>query len=206
MYPVSYEADYEGEGRNRLTVFFRWIVVIPWHIVAGLYGFVAQFAAFFAWFAIVFTGRYPEGLYNFNAGFLRMQGRVNGFYYLLTDAYPPFNGQDDAGYPIRIGVPPPLDIYNRVKTFFRLIIGIPVMLLAFVQGLIIGVCGLIAWFAIVFTGRFPQGLYEPMRSAAAYLTRAASYFLLLTEDYPPFSLEEGAPQPAGAIERETARE
>jgi len=206
MYPVSYEADYEGEGRNRSTVFFRPLVVIPWHIVAGLYAFVAQIAAFFAWFAIIFTGRYPEGLYNFNAGFLRMQGRVNGFYYLLTDAYPPFNGQDDPAYPIRIGVPPLLDIYSRAKTFFRLIIGIPVMLLALVQALIIAVCALIAWFAILFTGRLPQGLYEPIRSAGAYLTRAGAYFLLLTEDYPPFSLESGGGAPAGAIERESARQ
>ena len=180
--------------------------MIPWHIVAGLYAFVAQIAAFFAWFAIIFTGRYPEGLYNFNAGFLRMQGRVNGFYYLLTDAYPPFNGQDDPAYPIRIGVSPLLDIYSRAKTFFRLIIGIPVMLLALVQALIIAVCALIAWFAILFTGRLPQGLYEPIRSAGAYLTRAGAYFLLLTEDYPPFSLESGGGAPAGAIERESARQ
>src|SRR5688500_18446865 len=98
MYPVSYEADYEAENRNRLTVFLRYLIVIPWAIVAALYGIVAEIAAFIAWFAIVFTGRYPEGLYNFNAGFLRLQARINGFYYLLTDAYPPFNGQDDPAY------------------------------------------------------------------------------------------------------------
>ena len=205
MYPVIYEADHEGEGRNRLTVFFRYFVVIPWQIVAAIYAFVAQFAAFFAWFAIVFTGRYPEGLYNLNAGFLRLQSRVNGFYYLLTDAYPPFSGQDDQGYPVRVGVPPPLDIYSRAKTFFRLIIGIPVMLLALVQSLIVGVCAFIAWFAILFTGRLPEGLYEPIRNGGAYLTRAGAYFLLLTETYPPFSLEQGGGAPAGAIERETTR-
>ena len=85
MYPVTYEADYPGAGRNRLTTFFRGIVSIPWLIVAALYGFAASFAIFFAWFALVFTGRYPEGLYNFVAGYLRMIIRVNGFYYLATD-------------------------------------------------------------------------------------------------------------------------
>ncbi len=203
MYPVSYEADYAAEGRNRLTTFFRYIVTIPWAIVAAIYGFVAELATIVAWFAIVFTGSYPEGIYNFNAGFLRMISRVNGFQYLLTDEYPPFNGEDDPGYPVRVGVPPPLDEYNRMKTLFRLIIGIPVYLLAIVQALILGVCTLISWFAILFTGKHPEGLFEPMRGASAYTTRAAAYFLLMTEDYPPFSLEQGAPAPAGAIERES---
>jgi hypothetical protein len=202
MYPVSYEADAVLEGRNRLTSFFRYFVDIPWVIVAFLYSIGANIAAFIAWFAIVFTGRYPEGLYNFNAGFLRMSTRVNGFSYLLTDDYPPFGGEEAPQYPIRVGVPPPLDNYNRMKTLFRLIVGIPVMLLAFVQGLILGVCALIAWFAIVFTGRLSEGLFNPMRSASAYLTRAGAYFLLMTEDYPPFSLEEGAPAPAAQIPTE----
>ncbi len=204
MYPVSYEADAAIEGRNRLTTFFRYLVSIPWQIVAALYGFVAQFAAFFAWFAIVFTGRYPEGLYNFNAGFLRMASRVNAFNYLLTDDWPPFNGEQEAAYPIRIGVAPPLDSYSRLKTFFRLIVGIPVMILAWVQGLILGVVTLIAWFAILFTGKFPEGLFGPARSASAYLARAGAYFLLLTEDWPPFSLEDGAGAPAGQIPSEAA--
>ena len=85
MYPVSYEADAAIEGRNRLTTFFRYFVAIPWVIVAALYGFAASIAAFIAWFALVFTGRYPEGLYNFNAGFLRFITRTNGFCWLLTD-------------------------------------------------------------------------------------------------------------------------
>jgi len=78
MYPISYEADPALEGRNRLTTFFRYIVAIPWLIVASIYGFVAEIAAVIAWFAIVFTGKYPEGIYDFNAGYLRMISRVNG--------------------------------------------------------------------------------------------------------------------------------
>ena len=114
------------EGRNRLTTFFRYIVAIPWLIVASIYGFVAEIVAVIAWFAIVFTGKYPEGLYNFNAGYLRMITRVNGFEYLLNDEWPPFGGDDAPDYPVRVGVPPPLDQYSRLKTGFRLIVGIPV--------------------------------------------------------------------------------
>ncbi|HEU4980690.1 MAG TPA: DUF4389 domain-containing protein [Solirubrobacterales bacterium] len=204
MYPISYDADAILDGRNRLTTFFRGIVVIPWQIVQYFYGIAAQIAAIIAWFAIVFTGRYPEGVYNFNAGFLRMSSRVNSFYYLLNDEWPPFGGEEAPDYPVRLGVAPPLDQYSRLKTFFRLIVGIPVMLLAIVQGVILFVCVIIAWFAILFTGRLSEGLFNPMRSAIAYLTRAGAYFLLMTEDWPPFSYEEGATPAAGEISREAA--
>jgi Domain of unknown function (DUF4389) len=202
MYPVSFEADAALEGRNRLTTFFRYIVAIPWLIVVTLYAIVAEIAAVIAWFAIVFTGRYPEGLYNFNAGFLRMAARVNGFYYLLTDEWPPFGGEEAPNYPIRVGVPEPLGAYDRLKTGLRFIFGIPVYLLALVQSLILGVCAFIAWFAILFTGRLGEGLFTPMRSASAYLTRAGAYFLLITEDWPPFSYEEAGPVSTGQISQE----
>jgi Domain of unknown function (DUF4389) len=204
MYPISYDADPALEGRNRLTTFFRYIVAIPWLIVAAIYGFVAEIVAVIAWFAIVFTGKYPEGLYNFNAGYLRMIGRVNGFEYLLTDEWPPFGGDEAPQYRVRIGVPPPLDMYSRLKTGLRLIFGIPVYLLAIVQAIILSVCALIAWFAILFTGKLPEGLFDPIRSASAYLTRATGYFLLLTEDWPPFSYEETGAAPAGEISPEAA--
>jgi len=204
MYPVSYAADPALEGRNRLTSFFRIIVSLPWYIVASIYGWVAEIAAIIAWFAIVFTGRYPEGIYNFNAGYLRMYSRTYSFMHLMTDEWPPFGGEEAPGYPIRIGIAPPLDTYSRLKTGLRLIIGIPVMLLAIVQAVILWVCALIAWFAILFTGKLAEGLFSPMRAALAYLTRATGYFLLLTEDYPPFSYEEAGPVPTGQISPEAA--
>jgi Domain of unknown function (DUF4389) len=202
MYPVSFDADAQLEDRNRLTTFFRYFVAIPWAIVASIYGIGAFFAAIVAWFAIVFTGRYPDGLYNFNAGFLRMASRFNGFYNLITDDYPPFGGEEAPQYPVRVGVPEPLGAYDRLKTGLRLLFGIPVMLLSYVQSLILSVCGIIGWFAIVFTGKLPEGLFNPMRSALAYSTRAGAYFLLMTEDWPPFSYEEGAAAPAGQIPTE----
>ncbi len=204
MYPATYEVDFPGEGRNRLTTFFRSIVVIPWMIVAALYGFAATFAILLAWFALVFTGRYPEGLYNFVAGYIRMISRVNAFYYLATDEWPPFNGEDNPSYPVRVGIPPPQPEYSRLKAGFRLIVGIPVILLSYVQALIALVIAIIGWFAILFTGTLSEGLFKPLRSALAYQARATAYFGLLTEDYPPFSLEEssvggGVPQPPPSV-------
>ena len=77
MYPVRYEADYV-EPQNRWITFFRLILVIPWYLLGSIYAIGAFIVAFLAWFAIVFTGRYPEGLYKFNAGFLRFIARAYG--------------------------------------------------------------------------------------------------------------------------------
>jgi Domain of unknown function (DUF4389) len=195
MYPIAFALDHESENRNRLTTFFRAIVAIPWEIVASLWGLAAYVVTFIAWFALLFTGRYPQGMYDFNAKYLRMYTRVNGFYLLATDAWPPFHGDPDDAYPVRVGIAPPKAEYSRLKVLFRIIIGIPVYLLALIQGLIAFVIAIVAWFAILFTGRFSEGLYNPLRGALAYTTRAGSYFLLMTEDYPPFSYDEAVEQP-----------
>lgn len=195
MHPVAYSAEYQGDDRSRLTVFFRLFIAIPWFIVAFFYGIGAMFATIFAWFALVFTGNYPQGLYDFNAGFLRFSARVNGFYYLLTDEFPPFGGDDDPSYPIKMLIEPPKAEYSRAKAFFRLILLIPVYILMYVMSLILGVVGLIAWFVLVFTGGLPEGLYKPLRIAAAYSAKALAYFMLLTEDFPPFWMDEGEEAP-----------
>jgi Domain of unknown function (DUF4389) len=206
MYPISFEADAVLDGRSRWKTLLRYFLVIPWAIVVALYAIAATVAVIIAWFAIVFTARYPQGLYDFNAGFLRMATRVNGFYYLLTDEWPPFGGEEAPGYPIRVGVPPPLDMYSRLKTGFRFILIIPVAILAWVWGLVLSVFSFIAWFVILFTAKLPDGLFGPMRSASAYQARAGGYGLLLTEDWPPFSYEEGgAIPPTGQISPESAR-
>lgn len=192
MYPVTYTTPNPGEGRNRLTVFFRIILAIPWLIVAAIYGFIASFAIVFAWFAMIFTGRYPEGLYNFVGGYIRMIGRVNAFLNYTTDEFPSFGLGEDPGYPVQIGIPEPKQEYSRIKALFRLIIGIPVILLSYVQAIIAAVIAFIGWFAILFTGRLSDGLFDPLRSALAYNTRATAYFGLITEDWPPFTLEDDA--------------
>ncbi|MFN2612659.1 MAG: DUF4389 domain-containing protein [Solirubrobacterales bacterium] len=198
MYPVTYAAQIPVEGRNRLSTFFRYIFAIPALIVAFFFGLGAAIAALIAWFAIVFTGRYPQGLYDFNVKALRMTARMNSYVYLATDEMPPLNGDDDAGYPVRVGVAEPLGHYSRAKTFFRLLVGIPVFLLNYVQQIIGFVVTVIAWFAILFTGKMPEGLVKPLHGSLAYQTKAAAYMLLLTEDYPPFS-DDSAVVPAGQI-------
>ena len=195
MYPIAFALDHEAENRNRLTTFFRSIVAIPWEIVAYLWGIAAGVVAVIAWFALLFTGRCPQGMYEFNAKYLRMATRTNAFHLLATDQFPPFHGDPDDAYPVRVGVAAPKAEYSRMKVLFRIIVGIPVYFLSLIWGLVAFVIAIVAWFAILFTGRFSEGLYGPLRSAFAYTTRAAAYFLLMTEDYPPFSNDEATEQP-----------
>jgi hypothetical protein len=194
MYPVSFEADYVPE-QSRLKTLFRYFIAIPWLLLSYGYGIVAGLFAFIAWFALLFAGRYPQGLYDFVAGYIRFSAQAGSFIYLLTDDLPPF-GLNEENYPIRVDIAPPKTKYSRLKVFFRFIIGIPVMLLALVHFVILGVCSFLGFFAALITGRMPEGLWAPIRNATAYLTRANAYFNYLTEDYPPFGFDEEASRTA----------
>jgi Domain of unknown function (DUF4389) len=192
VYPIAFEADPEQRGRNRLAALLRAIVVIPWAIVAVFWLLAAGILAIAAWFAILLTGRYPQGMFEFNVRAVRLLARVGGFAYLLTDRFPSFDGDPDDAYPIRLAAAPPKESYDRLKTGLRPIIGIPVVLLGYIHAVIAAVCSALGWFAIVVAGELPPSLFRPIRDAVAFQTRAAAYFLLLTEDYPPFDLEPAA--------------
>jgi hypothetical protein len=184
-YPVTFEADYV-EQRNRLTTFFRLILAIPVAIVLYVFGIVASIAIVIAWFAIVITGRYPAGLYSFVADFNRFVARVTAYAVLLTDPYPPFSGADDPAYPVRMSFAGPLESYSRLKTFFRLILAIPIMIMRYVMGLLLEIGAVAAWFVILVTGKMPRGLFDLMVLANSYTARSDAYLYLLTETYPPF--------------------
>jgi hypothetical protein len=168
-YPVTFEADYV-EQRNRLTTFFRLILAIPVAIVLWFYEIVAFFAVIFAWFAIVITGRYPDGLYQFVAGVVRFLTRVTAYTALLCDPYPPFGGVPDASYPIRMEFAGPLPQY--------------------MIGILLEIGAIAAWFVILIVGRLPRGLFDVMVLANSYAARSDAYLFLLTETYPPFQDEQ----------------
>ena len=196
-YPATFEADYI-DGRNRLTAFFRLLLAIPLAIWAYLYAIVATIAVVIAWFAIVITGSYPESLYKFVADYLRFVTRVIGYAALLSDPYPSFGGSDDPAYPIRMEFDR-LDAYSRLKTLFRIIIAIPLVIIRYIMGLLLEIGAVFAWFVILVTGKMPRGLFDLMVLANSYTARSDAYLLLLTETYPPFQDEQtraaGAPGP-----------
>jgi hypothetical protein len=192
MYPVAYEVDYV-EQRSRLTTFFRLILVIPWAIVGIFWGLAALVCIVVAWFAIVFTGRYPQGLYDVTAKALRFFTRINGFALLMTDAWPSFGGEEEPAYPVRAAIAQPLEQYNRWKTLFRIVLLIPIVIALYFVQLVSRAISVLAWLVIVIMGRLPRGIFDVMRFTLAYETRATAYHWLMTETYPPFSPDDGEP-------------
>jgi hypothetical protein len=187
-YPVSFEADYVDQ-RSRLTSFFRLILAIPLAIVLSIYGLIATAVIVIAWFAIVIAGSYPQGLYDFVAGFTRFVTRFTGYTALLCDPYPSFWGGEDDAYPVRLHFAR-LERYSRLKTLFRIILGIPIVILRYVMGLLLEIGAVAAWFVILITGKMPRGLFDVMVLANSYTARSDAYLYLLTETYPPFQDEQ----------------
>jgi Domain of unknown function (DUF4389) len=185
-YPVTFRADYV-EKRSRLTTFFRLILAIPHIIVVYVYGIAAGVVVIVAWFALLFTGRYPRGMYDFVAGWLRYSTRVYGYGCLLTDEYPPFSGDPSIAYPVDVNIAPPKESYDRLKVLFRIILAIPVIIINYAMQIVAQVGAFIAWFAIVILGRQPKGLQDMITLGLSYQQRSTAYMALLTEDWPPFT-------------------
>jgi hypothetical protein len=188
-YPIQYECDYK-EDRNRLTTFFRLFMCIPHFIVGYVLGIIAFFAVVITWFSIVFTGKYPDGLYNFNAGVLRFANRLNAYFNLATDDFPSFGMGDDPDYPVRAKIAGPLPEYNRLKAGLRLIFGIPVYIIMYALQIIGGLAAMVSWFFIVITGKQNESLQSGINLSLSYSAKAYGYFMLLTEDWPPISASD----------------
>ncbi|HKG35177.1 MAG TPA: DUF4389 domain-containing protein [Solirubrobacterales bacterium] len=184
MYPITYEADYKREP-SRLSTFFRFILMIPWIIVGYVYFIALAVTVLISWFAILITGRYPQGLYNFNAGVLRYSARANSFGGLLTDEFPPFGTGTDPTYPVRVQVAPRPEKQSRLKAFFRMILAIPLFFVAYAINFIHLGGIFISWLTIVFRGYQPAGAHNALLFTTAWQTRVGAYILLLTDIYPP---------------------
>jgi hypothetical protein len=186
--------------RNRLTSGFRLILGIP-HIIVigglsvgfgigGLRGAGALAAAAFtmaviAWFAVVFTGSEPPGLWDFIAYYMRWRVRAGAYLALLRDDYPPFG---EGAYPTTYEILRPEGPRNRVSVGLRLIYVIPHAVVLLFVNLAWFVTSVIAWLAILFTGAYPEGLYRFGVGAMRWNVRVESYALLMRDEYPPFRL------------------
>lgn len=191
MYPISYEADYNREP-NRLTTFFRLLLAIPWLIVGYIYAIAGIFTWIAAWFALLFTGRYPQGLYNFNSGVLRYFTRINSYVALLTDQFPPFGLSPDPTYPVRLQVAPRAEKQSRLKVFFRLILFLPLIVVSYAMNALHTGAVFVSWLTIVFRGYQPAGAHNALVFTTAWQARIGGYIGLLTDVYPPVGDE--APQ------------
>ncbi|HEY5196673.1 MAG TPA: DUF4389 domain-containing protein [Solirubrobacteraceae bacterium] len=185
-YPVALEVDYV-DRRSRLTTFFRLLLVIPVAIVGYVYIIGLGLVTIAAWFVLLFTGRWPLGMYNFSAGALRFLARLNAYIFLAVDPYPPFGLAPDDAYPARLIVDGPLPSYSRLKVFFRVIYIIPAYIAAYVLAILAFLVGIASWIVIVVTGRQPEGLQNAIVFCLTYSIRVYALMYLLTETYPPFT-------------------
>lgn len=186
MNPIIFDSTPPGE-RNRLTIFFRIFMVIPHFFTLIVYGIGAFFGVIIAWFALLFTGKYPAGLYSFIAGVARYSTRVNAYMYLLTDAYPPFDLGEHPEYPVRMHIGPPQPQYNRLLVLFRAILYIPVYLITYVLSIVAQLVAIILWFMGVIVARTPEGLYSAQKFSLSYISRGYAYLACLTDQWPPIS-------------------
>jgi hypothetical protein len=172
----------------------QWFLAIPHIIVLYVLGIVAEVVAVISWFAILFTGRLPEGLAGVQAMYLRYSNRVSAYIGFLVVDYPPFGFATTAADPgdnpgVRVDLTPELENRNRLTTFFRLILVIPHVIVLGVLGLVAWVVGIIAFFAVLFTAKWPEGLRTFILGYLRWSLRVNAYAFLLTDEYPPFSLD-----------------
>jgi Domain of unknown function (DUF4389) len=190
-YPVSFTFD-PPEHIARWRPLVSWLLAIPHFFILYFVQLVASVCVLIGWFAILFTGQLPEGLARFPVMLLRYQTRVLTYSMFLQEEYPPFEfpseGTDTGDYPrMRVDADAALTDRNRVTTFFRFLLLIPhVIVLAFL-GLAAAVVIFIAWFAVIITGSWPDGLRDFLLGYFRWSTRVNGYALLLTDEYPPFS-------------------
>jgi uncharacterized protein DUF4389 len=193
-HPITLEASEQLE-RNRLTVFFRLLLVIPHLIWLMLWSIAALVAVIVGWFAALFTGRLPDALHNFLAAFARYYTHVQAYLYLAGDPFPGFLGKP-ATYPLELKIAPP-ELQNRWKTGFRWILAVPALIVAAALGGLLGATAFLSWFAALFTGRMPRNLLRAEHYALRYTGQLSAYALLLTDRYPYASPARPA-EPRGA--------
>lgn len=188
-HPVVFDVEYPAR-LSRVTTFFRLFLVIPQLIVVYLLSIPLAILTFIAWFAILFTGRYPKAFFDFNTGILRWTANVSAYTSLLRDEYPPFSF--DAGlYPLTLDIPYP-ERQSRFRLFIRFIAIIPNQIILAIVQFASFFTTFIAWWAILFTGTYPRGLHAFAVGVQRWGHRQASYIYLLRDEYPPYSTNANA--------------
>jgi hypothetical protein len=199
-YPLRLTGELSPELSRGLWL-VKWFLAIPHFVVLFFLavGFIG--ASVIAFFAIVFTGRYPRGLFDFNVGVLRWSWRVSFYTYsaLGTDQYPPFTLKDVPDYPARIDVEYPESLSRGLVLIKWWLLALPQYLVVAVftggYGGLVGLLVVIAGVILLFTGRYPKSLYDFVMGMNRWVYRVVAYGALMTDEYPPFRLDMGGDEP-----------
>jgi hypothetical protein len=189
-YPVTLEIDYPDRDLDRLSSFFRCITAIPPMVILGLLQAAHTGSLVFlpTVLMILFRRKYPRWWFDWNVALTRFSARVGAYVVLLTDEYPSTEREQS----VHIGIPFP-DVARDLMPGMPLIkwfLAIPHYVVLGFLGIGAGFAVIIAWFAILFTGRYPRGLFDYVVGTGRWGLRVCAYSgLLVTDIYPPFSLK-----------------
>jgi hypothetical protein len=200
-YPVQFSVEYPDRELDRLTTGFRIIVAIPiLALVAALggHGWGGPWAGFGGGggavlflpvlLMIVFRQRYPRWWYDWNLQLLRFSNRVGVYLALMDDRYP--STEEEQSVRLDFPFPDAKNGLNRWLPLVKWFLAIPHYVVLVFLWLAAIVCVIVAWFAILFTGRYPRGLFDFLVGVGRWTNRVTAYaFVLVTDEYPPFRLE-----------------
>jgi hypothetical protein len=217
LYPLRVEAR-RDESLSRWLWLVKWLLLLPHYLALAVLWTGLVVLTLVAYLAVLFTGRYPEPIRAYNLGVLRWTWRVGyyGYQALGTDAYPPFTLADDPDHPARLRLDPH-EPPTRWRPLVTWLFALPhLIVLAALYGPVnrnadapgpIGVTAallLIAGLALLFTGRYPDGLHDLLVGVARWSLRVTAYLVLLVPRYPPLRLDQGGSEPDPAPAGPTA--
>ena len=185
-YPLRYDVEYPEE-LSRWLIFVKWLLMIPHTIILYALSVAAGVIGFIAFFAILFTKRYPRGMFDFVVNVNRWGANVGAYSGLLRDEYPPFSWEQGQ-YAVTYEVDYPEEL-NRWLPLIKWLLAIPHYIVLLVLFIAVNFAYIIAWFAILFTKRFPRGLFDFIVGVNRWNYRVGAYTALLRDEYPPFSIE-----------------
>lgn len=184
-YPVTFSVDYPDRDLNRLTTAFRIFVALPILVIVSVIG--TSVLTVPTALMILFREKYPRWWFDFNLELTRFESRVQVYLALMRDEYP----STDEEQAVHLDLPYP-DVQrdlNRWAPLYKWFLAIPHYLVLSVLGTAAIVVVIVAWFAILFTGRYPRGLFAFVEGVMRWGIRVIGYaFVLVTDVYPPFRL------------------